>query len=243
MDHRWDEATLQDREGRAESNRYGASRIERDPDVERRDELRRAERIRTINQSPWTIGTAFYDQRDTYTRNAEVDASGYGRGPSFHPEEGSYAYPRNTQPNEWEIHASDANLYEKEAWPWLVYKKTTADPYFAHLHEQKRGLASRLRSAIDRLLGRKRVEPRSDARIRADVADALWERRDLDLSDIDFRVAKFELTLEGTVIDLHTKHAVEKIVRQVRGVRHVHNRLKLREDDTSDTGVAFVPAF
>jgi hypothetical protein len=221
-------------------------RIERDLDVERRDALRRAERIRAVNQGPWAIGTAFYDQRDTYTKSAAIDATGYGRGPSFHPAEGSYAYPRHTQPNEQEVRASDASLYEKEAWPWLVYKETSADPYFAHLHEREprsRRAWRRLRAVVARLLGRRTdTERRSDARIRADAVDALWLRRDLDTSDIEVRVRSGEVTLEGTVADRHDKHVAAEVIRGLRGVRAVRNHLEVRHDDTSDVGIAFVPA-
>ena len=58
MDHRWDESTWQDRAARGERERFGTSRIERDPDVERRDHLCLADRNRLKNQTPWAIGTA-----------------------------------------------------------------------------------------------------------------------------------------------------------------------------------------
>lgn len=246
MDHRWDEATLQDRAERAEQERLGSPRVERDLDVERRDALRRSERIRASNQSPWSIGTAFYDQRDLYTKSGEIDASGYGRGPSFHPPEGSYAYPRHTAPNEQEIRASDATLFEKEAWPWLVYKPTFSDPYFAFLHQREsRGkkLWRQVRALGERLLGRRPdAERRSDARIRIDAADALWFQRDLDSSEIEVMVEEGEVSLDGTVPDRHSRHLAVEVVRGVRGVRAVHNHLKIRHDDTSDAGVVFAPA-
>lgn len=229
----------------ASASSSSARRIERDLDVERRDELRRAERIRAVNQSPWAIGTAFYDQRDTYTRNAEIDATGYGRGPSYHPEEGSYAYRRDTRPNDWEIPGSDASLYEKQAWPWLVYKETTGSPYFAHLREQeqKPGVVERLRRFLAHALGRRpEAEQRSDARIEADVADALWRRGAVDARDIEVHAKDGEVTLEGTVADREAKHVAGEIVRAVRGVRQVHNHLKIRHDDTIDAGLAFSPA-
>ncbi len=199
-----------------------------------------------MNQSPWAIGTAWYDQRDLYTTSSEIDASGYGRGPSYHPEEGSYAYPRHTEPNEQSVDGGDASLYEKEAWPWLVYKATAADPYFAFLRAPEprwRGFWKRLQATALGVFGRRAdAERRSDARIRADVEDALWFTGDLDSTDIRVDVEAGAVTLEGTVADRSSKELAAAVVRGVRGVRAVHNHLDIRHDDTSSAGIAFVPA-
>ncbi len=244
MDHRWDESTWQDRAARGERERFGTSRIERDPDVERRDQLLLAERLRLVNQSPWAIGNAFYDQRDLYTRNAEIDASGYGRGPSTHPEEGSYAYTREPHAGVTTVNASHASIHEKEAWPWLVYKDPEEDPYFAHLHEHRgRGLWQRLKARIASMLhlrSRSTVPQRSDERIAKDVDRALLYRRDLDATDVELSVKGGEVTLHGTVPDRRSKRVAEEIVEGVSGVRDVHNRLTIRHDDPGDADTAFV---
>ncbi|MBX3221940.1 MAG: BON domain-containing protein [Labilithrix sp.] len=200
--------------------------------------------MRLVNQSPWTIGAAWYDQRDTYTCNAEIDERGYACGPSVHPAEGSYAYTREPHPGVITVDASHASVAEKEAWPWLVYKDPEADPYFAHLHRHEQPRPSfwqrlRERVASARRGGRPPGE-RSDARILDDVSDALRERRDLDASDIDVRVERGEVTLEGTVTDLRSKRAAAEVVEVVAGVRAVHNRLTIRHDDPTDANVAFV---
>jgi BON domain len=239
MDHRWDESTRQDRAAREERERYGTSRIERDPDVERRDELCLADRLHLRNQSPWAIGTAWYDQRDTYTRNAEIDERGYAYGPSIHPEEGSYAYPRAAHPGVISVTASHASLYEKEAWPWLVYKEPEADPYFSYLREsEKLGLWQRLKGRLaSTFLARRRSKKviRPDERIRQDVSGALIGRDDLDASDIEVSVKAGEVTLEGTVSDRRSKRVAEHVVEGVSGVHAVHNRLTIRHDEPSDT--------
>jgi hypothetical protein len=167
MDHGWDEPTRQDRTERAERERFATSRVARDPDVERRDRLREAERWRAINQSPWTIGLSFYDQRDLYTRNASIDTDGYELGPDIHPEEGSYAYHREFHPGFHMLREGDATLFEREAWPWLNYKPLHDSPYYAHLHEHEhelqrerkddarpRGPWSRLRTWADKAWSR-----------------------------------------------------------------------------------------
>ena len=252
MDHRWDESTWQDRAARGERERFGTSRIERDPDVERRDQLCLADRIRLKNQSPWAIGTAWYDQRDTYTQNAEIDASGYGCGPSEHPEEGSYAYHREHHPGVISVSASHASSHEKQAWPWLIYKNPEEDPYFAHLHDhehQKPNLWERLKDRIASTLhlgnlgnlgSGEDTDVRMDEQIAKDVDRALMYRGDLDATDVEVSVKNGEVTLQGTVTDRRSKRVAEEIVEGVRGVRDVHNRLRIRHDDPTDADVAFV---
>ena len=236
MDHRWDESTRQDHAEREERERFGTSRIERDLDVERRDRQCLADRMNLINQSPWEIGTAWYDQRDTYTRNAEIDERGYGCGPSIHPEEGSYAYHRAPHPGVITLNASHASIYEKEAWPWLVYKEPEADPYFAYLERPPerprqslwRRLKARVSSMLDAMRAPKRVD-RPDASVEVEVSNVLRHRHDLDASDIDVSVASGDVTLEGTVPDRRSKRVAEEAVEGVRGVHRVHNRLKIRQ--------------
>jgi hypothetical protein len=252
MDHRWDESTWQDRASRGERERYSTSRIARDPDVERRDQLLAAERQRSLNQSPWAIGEAWHDQRDLYTRNASIDSDGYGRGPSIHPEEGSYAYQREIHPETIALHASHASIHEREAWPWLNYKDPEEDPYFAHLHEHEHehrhegGLWKRLTDLVSNTLHagsapRQAVAPElSDGRLLFDVETALIRRTDIDASDIEVTAKAGEVTLEGTVTDRRSKRIAEEVVEGVRGVHDVHNRLTIRHDDPTDADVAFV---
>jgi hypothetical protein len=252
MDHRWDEATWQDRASRAERERYGTSRIADDPDVERRDRMRAEERIRSINQSPWNIGEAWYDQRDLFTRNASIEEDGYGVGPSVHPEDGSYAYHREA------VHLANgpvpehASLQEREAWPWLNYKEPEEDPYFSYLHEDEphdgpgrpepwwKRFTGMLESALHG--HQKHVDgiDRSEGKIELDAEMALMRRSDLDSSDIKVSVKGRDVTLEGTVRDRRSKHIAEESVEGVRGVREVHNRLTIRRDEPTDADVAFV---
>ena len=238
MDHRWDEGTWQDRASRGERERFGTRRIAYDPDVERRDRLREEERRQAMNQSPWAIGQAFYDQRDLYTRNASIGSEGYGRGPSRHPEEGSYAYrrPRSVPPEPWSVACP---LHEREAWPLLNYRASERDPYFSHLHPTSGGSVwQRLK---DKLTGKSPKNwSRADAQIKEDVSDALTYRGDLDASDIEVAVHAAEVTLTGTVTDRRSKRIAEEVAEGVRGVRDVHNRLTIRIDDPTDANVAFV---
>jgi hypothetical protein len=263
MDHRWDDSTWRDHAARAEHERYGARRIQRDPEVEQRDRdrLRKEEmqRLQLVNRSPWDIGVSFYDQRDLYTRNNHVDEDGYGRGPTRHPQEGSYAYPRRHPDRDDERlrSAGDASVYEREAWPWLNYHDVEEDPFFGKLLAEQRahehGIWQRIkRQAIDmkeRVMGghpmrHRQTGPkngyRSDDRIKEDVNDALTFRGDLDATDIEVSVKDGEVTLEGTVRDRHSKRIAEEVVEGIRGVHDVHNRLTIRHDEPNDPNVAFV---
>lgn len=204
------------------------------------------ERAHEGQQSPWTIGISHWDQRDLYTRNASTDDDGYGRGPARHPEEGSYAYPREPRPAP-STAEHGATLHEREAWPWLNYPSGSEDPYFAHLHRDRRSLWQRMKGlavALSRRLPGRTPSPssslvRPDARLLSELEEALSHREDLDATDIDVTVARGEVSLEGTVPDRVSKRIAQQTCERVRGVRRVHNRLAVREDPT-DPDVVFV---
>lgn len=223
MDHRWDDMLHEEHIRRVEQERYEKERIGRDPQVERRDQLA-APRER-VNKSPWEIGASHWDQRDLYTRNSDIDERGYARGPSVHPEEGSYAYHRDVAPP----HPADAkpvpagrphdspSIYERQAWPWLNYDRWQPD------HGWWR---------------------RSDDSIREDVCEALAYEPRLDARDIEVEVKDGEVTLKGTVATRDEKRLAEHVLETIRGVSDIHNRLTIKKDD--DDGIAFtapIPAF
>jgi osmotically-inducible protein OsmY len=69
---------------------------------------------------------------------------------------------------------------------------------------------------------------RLDERIRQDIADRLAEHPDVDRSACEVRVQDGEVTLTGTVDQERTKQLIGEVAAQVPGVKHVHNRLRLR---------------
>lgn len=71
---------------------------------------------------------------------------------------------------------------------------------------------------------------RSDERIREDICDLLTERGDVDPSAVQVRVQNCEVTLEGAVPDRRMKRVAEDIAEATRGVRDVHNRLRVASD-------------
>ncbi len=216
MDHRWDEMLQAEHRRRVEQSRYDNGPIARDPDVERRDQLEYARR--RVNKSPWEIGAAHWDQRDLYTRNNHIDDSGYGRGPSAHPAEGSYAYHRDdAPPKSQRFGAGSPSIYEREAWPWLNYERV----------QPVAGGGWR----------------RADDSIQEDVCEALAYHDHLDAREIEVEVKDAEVTLKGTVKDRASKRLAELLAEHVRGVLDVHNRLTVRKDDDELAFTAPIPAF
>ena len=69
---------------------------------------------------------------------------------------------------------------------------------------------------------------RSDERIREDVSDVLTRHGEIDASEIEVTVENGEVTLAGTVDSRRTKRLAEDVVEPVRGVRDVHNRLRVQ---------------
>jgi hypothetical protein len=173
-----------------------------DPDVVRRDRF--AMYKHSYNMSPWQIGHLHYDQRDLYTRNARIDDGGYGRGPSTHPEEGSYAYVRSERyvidRSNFRANERGPNGYERVAWPWLSYGHDEAMT--------------------------------TDGEIGERVRRALVRHPDLDASDIEVRVQSAKVTLEGTVPDRPSKRLAKDMAMRCRGVKTVKNRLRVAHDDT-----------
>jgi hypothetical protein len=248
MDHRWDEMLQAEHRRRVEQGRYASQRgPEHDPDVERRDQLEYARR--RVNKSPWEIGASHWDQRDLYTRNNHIDDSGYARGPSVHPDVGSYAYHRDdVAPPSHRFGPGGPNIYEREAWPWLNYERVQPIP-------QDEGLWGRVKHEASRVVGKITGHPaedsatrpkgwrRADEAIREDVCEALAYHDGLDASDIEVEVKDSEVTLKGTVRDRLSKRAAEHLAENVRGVRDVHNRLTIRKDDDDMAFTAPIPAF
>lgn len=68
---------------------------------------------------------------------------------------------------------------------------------------------------------------RSDERIGEEVNDLLAGHGDLDATDIDVQIAAGEVTLEGNVDDRLAKRLAEDLAQSVRGVRDVHNHLRI----------------
>ncbi|MCD6063921.1 MAG: hypothetical protein K0R82_1832 [Flavipsychrobacter sp.] len=72
---------------------------------------------------------------------------------------------------------------------------------------------------------------RSDERISEDINDRLQDDPYVDASDIEVRIDKCEVILSGTVDDLRAKRRAADIAEDVRGVRHVENHIRVRNEN------------
>lgn len=77
---------------------------------------------------------------------------------------------------------------------------------------------------------------RSDQRIQEDVSDALMDDAFIDATHIEVTVKDGEVMLEGWVDDRSTKRRTEDVAGGVRGVRDVHNHLRIRPLSQSTVG-------
>lgn len=74
---------------------------------------------------------------------------------------------------------------------------------------------------------------RSDERIKEEVSDALHDDHYVDASEIEVQVQGGEVTLTGTVSDRQQKRHAEDCVERVRGVKDVHNHVRVQSGGMS----------
>ena len=79
---------------------------------------------------------------------------------------------------------------------------------------------------------------RADERIREDVCERLTDDEHIDASDIEVTVANCEVTLSGTLRSRNAKRRSEHIAELVRGVKDVHNLIRVVDEQTRQTDVA-----
>lgn len=77
---------------------------------------------------------------------------------------------------------------------------------------------------------------RSDERIKDDINDRLSDDPFIDASEIDVTVNSGEVTLTGTVDHRNTKRRAEDLAEAVSGVKHVENRIRVGQSQSSFSG-------
>lgn len=70
---------------------------------------------------------------------------------------------------------------------------------------------------------------RSDDRIMEDVCERLTQHGQIDARNIQVNVQDGEVTLEGSIDNRRSKRLVEDVVDEIRGVRDIHNHLRVTE--------------
>ena len=74
---------------------------------------------------------------------------------------------------------------------------------------------------------------RTDDRIREDACERLYMHGDIDASDVEIQIAGGVATLTGSVEDRQMKRLAEEVVESVRGVKDVHNQLRVSQGGQS----------
>lgn len=74
---------------------------------------------------------------------------------------------------------------------------------------------------------------RSDAEIRDEIGRWLASQNEIDASNLDVLAAARMVTLVGNVPDYETKRRIEDYVRNVHGVREVHDQLLVTRDPST----------
>ena len=74
---------------------------------------------------------------------------------------------------------------------------------------------------------------RPDQRIWEEVNERLEEDGEIDATDVSVQVINGEVTLEGAVDGRRVKRLAEDLAESVRGVRDVHNRLRVKAWETA----------
>jgi hypothetical protein len=77
---------------------------------------------------------------------------------------------------------------------------------------------------------------RSDDRIMEDINEEMTRSHDLDATNISVEVKNGEVVLKGTVADRESKRCAEEIAESCSGVSDVQNQIRIKRDDTSDSG-------
>lgn len=77
---------------------------------------------------------------------------------------------------------------------------------------------------------------RSDERIREDVCERLCYHPYVDASDVEVTVRDGEVTLTGSADDRDAKRYIGDVAYDVRGVRDVHNQLRIKSESGPDWG-------
>lgn len=151
-------------------------------------------------------GTRDYRQtgRESYgSRTYDINEPWSGRN------EGNidHGIPQRQQPYDWAVGGREAGRAASQATPF----RASSRRHGIHYGKGPKGYA------------------RSDDRILEEVCESLAYDPDVDASDITVTIAQGEVTLEGSIENRRMKHDAEDAVEAVRGVKDIHNRLRVRQ--------------
>jgi len=145
--------------------------------------------------------------RQDFNRGSQGYGQDYGFGGEFGYGSGSYdRYDRDRNYNQQQNYGSQQN----------------------YGNQQYGGRDESLTDRIGKFFGKgPKGYTRSDDRIREDVSERLTDHSEIDASSIELIVKDGEVTLTGTVNDRRSKRLAEDVAEQSRGVKDVHNQIRV----------------
>jgi osmotically-inducible protein OsmY len=147
-----------------------------------------------------------YQNRQDYGRGSQGYGQDYGFGGEFGYGSGSY------------------DRYDRER---------NSSQQQGYTGEQNRGRDESLTEKVGRFFGMgPKGYKRSDDRIKEDVSERLTDHPFIDASSIEIVVADAEVTLKGAVDDRRSKRLAEDVAEQARGVKDVHNQIRVNAGAT-----------
>lgn len=185
-------------------------------------------------ERPRHAGTrGLHDDEWLYSRSADPGQSSYG---GFRGEDPSYQ--RQDLGRSWGARGHHDGGWRRDAYPGYDSSGTAGQRYWreyydtAHAGSGRGVFGSAYAGGGHPETRGQRIDPkgytRSDERVREIVCEHL-SHSGWDVSDVGVSVEEGRVTLDGTVPDRRTKHAVEDCVDQCAGVRDVENRVKVVE--------------
>jgi osmotically-inducible protein OsmY len=180
------------------------------------------------------------------TRNARDYGRGSGRGDrsnqsgreSLYGKSGGYGGDYMNSERGWETENRGGSNRDDRGW----WEKTSdeisswfGDEEASRRRERDQRMSDGYQQTSHRGKGPKNYR-RSDDRIRDDINDRLTDYPYLDASDIDVEISNGEVVLTGTVESRYAKRMAEDIVEDISGVKNVENRLRVRQQNTSNFG-------
>jgi hypothetical protein len=183
------------------------------------------------------------DPRQTRDRDAARSAPGERwRADDSFSEPSYYAGSRDdTGPLRYEPGGYPQGLRPAGARDWNSERDLREPRHTSELGQRLEDAGRRLVGKVKGLVRNPKNYKRSDERIREDVCDRLAVSAEVDPSEVEVNVSAGEVTLTGFVADRHMKFCVEDIADDVPGVHEIHNQLRVRRVQPSNTNAGAQP--
>ena len=203
-----------------------------------REENREMNRNR-LERHPQGEHSGQSNDRETENRWENDPAQNYANprqpnGDPNHNDEYDSRYDMRSRPESWRNQRNYDSANSNREWVsgtgQPAYREDRSDA-------QRRNPAGSVSTSRPSFAGRgPQGYKRSDDRILEDINDAMTRDPDLDATNISVEVKSGEVVLKGNVSDRESKRCAEEIAESCSGVSDVQNQIRIKRDDTSDSG-------